>query len=89
VIVPADVRRSVLRRPGLWGSAVVAAVRLAPAGWWRRWPPVPAPAPDYWRFRMETAYGKGVDAPSGEDVIAYLEWCRADRKRRTAQRRSR
>ncbi len=88
--VSAEVRRSLLRRPGLWATAIVAACRLAPARWWRQWPPTPAPDPDYWRFRMQTAYGKSGDAePSAEDVIGYLEWCRGRPKRRTAWRRSR
>lgn len=66
-----------LRRPGLWPAAVATAVRLAPTGWWRRWPPVPRPDPDYVRFRMVTNYGgDGAGAPDPEDLVRYLEWCR-------------
>jgi hypothetical protein len=72
--------RALIVRPWLWPPAVVAAVRLARRGWWRRWPPVPLPDPDYWRFRMVTAYGgEGDRPPTVEDVVAYLEWCRRRR----------
>lgn len=68
---------AVVRRPWLWPVAVVTVLRLARPGWWRRWPPVPEPDPDYWRFRMETAYGGGGgDVPDASDVVAYLRWCR-------------
>lgn len=63
-------------RPGLWGVAVAQSLRLGAPGWWRRWPPVPVPAPEYLRFRMQTAYGDAAARPSPEDVVAYLEWCR-------------
>jgi hypothetical protein len=69
--------RAVAARPELWPVALTAAVRLAPSRWWRRWPPLPWPDPDYWRFRMETAYGGDGDGPpEAEDVVEFLEWCR-------------
>ncbi|HLN15342.1 MAG TPA: hypothetical protein VK277_01200 [Acidimicrobiales bacterium] len=68
---------TVLLRPGLWWVALVALRRLAAPGWWRRWPPLPAPDPHYWRFRLVTAYGSEHDEPpSTDDVVAYLRWCR-------------
>ncbi|HZU80772.1 MAG TPA: hypothetical protein VE991_12720 [Acidimicrobiales bacterium] len=77
---PAAVRPmvgAVVTRPGLWVVAVVEALRLARPGWWRRWPPVPLPDPELWRFRMETAYGGDGDAvPTPEDVRTFLHWCR-------------
>jgi hypothetical protein len=63
-------------RPRLWGTAVAQLFRLAAPGWWRHWPPVPLPAPEYLRFRMQTAYGDPAAEPSATDVVAYLEWCR-------------
>lgn len=67
-------------RPWLWPVAVVTVLRLARSGWWRRWPPVPRPDPDYWRFRMETAYGgNGEGSPEPGDVVGYLRWCRRRR----------
>lgn len=68
---------TVLGRRDLWAVAAVTAARLAPSGWWRRWPPLPLPDASYWRFRMMTAYGGSGDAvPRARDVVDYLEWCR-------------
>ena len=69
---------AMLRRPDLWATAVRAAWRLAPPGWWRRSPRLPLPAADYLHFRMVTAYGgDGTHPPEPHDLVAYLEWCRA------------
>jgi hypothetical protein len=66
------------RRPDLWPTAVRAALRLAPRGWWRRSPYLPVPSREYLRFRMVTAYGgDGSHPPEPHDLVAYLEWCRA------------
>ena len=67
---------AVLRRPGLWGTAVRQGWRTAPHGWWRRRPFLPLPSGDYLRFRLLTQYGDGDARPDPADVIAYLEWCR-------------
>jgi len=67
----------VLTHPGLWPAAALQALRLAPVGWWHRWPPLPLPGSQWWRFRMETAYGGAGDrVPEEDDVVSYLEWCR-------------
>jgi hypothetical protein len=70
---------AVLRRPGLWVTAVRQGLRLAEPGWWRRRPHLPLPSPEYLRFRMITAYGGtgSAEQATGEDLVAYLEWCRA------------
>lgn len=69
---------AVLGRPRLWPTALRQGRRLVPPGWWRRRPWLPLPSRDYLRFRLETAYGGTGRTPArGEDVIAYLEWCRA------------
>lgn len=71
------VLRAVILRPGLWPVALGTLVRLAPDGWWRRWPPLPLPAAGYWHFRVLTAYGgSGDSVPSVPDVLAFLRWCR-------------
>ncbi len=73
---------AVLRRPDLWPIAALMAVRLAPRGWWRHWPPLPLPDPDYWHLRMTVAYGgDGQGPPVGDDVVAYLRWCRSNWRR--------
>ena len=66
---------AVLARPLLWPAAVAELSRLARPGWWRRWPPVPVPTPELWRFRMTTAYGGAGDtAPEVDDVLTFLRW---------------
>ena len=73
--------RAIWRRPWLWSTAVVEAVRLAAPGWWKRWPPLPYPDADLWHFRMETAYGGAGDAvPDPHDVRSFLSWCRDMRR---------
>jgi len=67
---------AVLVRPALWLIALGQVVRLARPGWWHRWPPLPAPDPDYLRFRLQTQYGDPDREPAPQDVLAYLEWCR-------------
>ncbi len=70
------VTTAVAGRPGLWTAALVQAWRMGAPGWWRR-SPLPLPAPELWRFRMQTAYGgEGEDVPTSEDIVAYLRWCR-------------
>jgi hypothetical protein len=67
---------AVLRRPVLWWTGLRQLFRLARPGWWHRWPPLPLPTEDYLRFRLVTAYGRSDVAPSPDDVVAYLRWCR-------------
>jgi len=69
---------ALLGHPSLWATGVRQARRLAARGWWRRAPFLPLPAPDYLRFRLETAYGgAGDQQPSPDDLLTYLRWCRA------------
>ena len=72
----ARVAVAVALRPALWGSAARQGLLLARPGWWRRRPFLPLPAPDYLRFRMQTAYGDPGRPPEVADVLAYLHWCR-------------
>ena len=69
------------RRPGLWATALVQVRALAVPGWWRRWPPVPAPEGAWLRFRLETAYGDADADPDPDDVIGWLTWCKGLRGR--------
>jgi hypothetical protein len=74
--LPARTVGAVLARPGLWPVAVTQLLRMAPAGWWRRWPPLPTPDPRWLAFRMETQYGDPAATAAAEDVVAFLRWCR-------------
>lgn len=64
------------RRPGLWPTAIRQARVLTPKRWWRRRPFRPGPPAAYVAFRMQTQYGRIGGAPSGRDVVNYLQWCR-------------
>jgi len=69
---------AVARTPQLWVTALRQTVRLAPRGWWHRWPLLPLPDHDYLRFRLQTMYGGEGRAPNPSDVIAYLSWCKRE-----------
>jgi hypothetical protein len=70
---------AVVRRPGLWLTAGVQLLRLAPNGWWRKWPFLPRPSAEYLDFRYVTQYG-GEHGQSlslrPNDVVDYLQWCK-------------
>lgn len=72
--------RAVALRPALWPTALRQLFRLARPGWWRHWPPVPTPDAAYAHFRMVTQYGGDGGAPTGDDVVQYLAWCRGIRR---------
>ena len=76
------VLRAVVVRPHLWTTAVAQAARLARPGWWRRWPPLPVPDRAYLGFRARTAYGDPDHPPEAADVVAWLGWCRSQRRAR-------
>jgi hypothetical protein len=65
---------AVARRPGLWGTAIGAALALAPADWWRHRPFLPLPDASLMRWRIATAYGSEDAAVDPADIVAYLEW---------------
>ena len=67
---------AVLLRPRLWFTASRQLLRAIPRDWWRRAPYLPLPDRAYVQFRLETAYGTKGE-PDVEDVLRYLEWCRA------------
>ncbi len=68
---------AVVRRPGLWVTAVRQMFRLAPNGWWRRAPFLPLPDQRYLGFRLETQYGNAMHTADVSDVVTYLAWCRS------------
>lgn len=68
---------AVLVRPALWGTAIRQVFVLAVDGWYRRPPYLPLPDREYFRFRMQTAYGDADHDPEPADLVTYLHWCRA------------
>jgi hypothetical protein len=70
---------AVVRRPGLWGTAIATLAAASPPGWWRRAPYLPRPDRDYLAWRLHTAYGDdGTPAP--DEVVDYLEWVKMARR---------
>lgn len=67
-------------RPWLWPIAARQVVVLARPGWWRRPPFLPFPDRAYLAFRLSTMYGGEGRPPAGGDVVAYLRWCRGQRR---------
>lgn len=69
---------AVARRPGLWGIALRQALRLAPPGWWHRFPFLPLPDAKYARMRAVIQYGDENHPADVADVLKYLAWCKAE-----------
>jgi hypothetical protein len=67
---------AVAAHPSLWPTAWRQVRRLSAPGWWRRWPFLPLPPPDYLAFRLQTQYGDSERAPTSQDVVNYLAWCK-------------
>lgn len=68
---------AVARRPELWATALRQVARLAPRGWWRHPPYLPAPDRAWARFRLQTMYGDAAHEAGPDDLVAWLRWCRA------------
>ncbi len=73
---------AVLKRPALWGEGLRLLIRTAAPGWWRTWPPIPAPPADYLRFRLQTNSGGDGSNPvvRPHDLVDFLQWCRSNRQ---------
>ncbi|CAA9231474.1 MAG: hypothetical protein AVDCRST_MAG20-1247 [uncultured Acidimicrobiales bacterium] len=85
----ASAAAAVALRPALWGTAAHQLRALADPGWLRRRPHLPLPPAAYLRFRLVTAYGDPEASPAPADVVAYLSWCREERRRVRYPRRRR
>lgn len=70
--------RALLPRPWLWPTAARQAIRFVPDGWWRRRPFLPIPDGELLAFRATTQYGDAAHPPEARDLVAWLEWCRAE-----------
>ncbi|MEO0604487.1 MAG: hypothetical protein AAF211_23840 [Myxococcota bacterium] len=68
-------------RPWLWGTALRQLRNFAPDGWWRRPPFLPIPDRALLEFRATTQYGDPDHPAESEDLLAWLEWCRAEARR--------
>jgi len=73
--------RVLLPRPRLWLTALRQARRFAPDGWLRRAPFLPLPDRELLAFRATTQYGDPDHPVDGDDLVAWLEWCRAEARR--------
>jgi hypothetical protein len=70
--VDARAALAVLRRPSLWGSAVLSVKRL--------WVPGVGVPADYLRFRQQTQRGgTGSDPMRADDLVDFLKWTRGTR----------
>ena len=61
-------------RPALAIALVRVTWRFRHRHWYRRFPLLPLPAPDYLRWRMYTAYGDEGAVPPADDVERYARW---------------
>lgn len=80
----ASAATAVLRHPTLWWTAAVEYRRFVPDRWWVRRPWLPVPDPDLLRFRLVTQYGEADAPPDGDDLVAWLRWCKAENGRDSA-----
>jgi hypothetical protein len=65
---------AVMRHPDLWVEGLRTLWAVAPIGWWRRPPFVPAPDPVYADWRLMTAHGESSSPLRPDELIHYLEW---------------
>lgn len=73
---------AILPRPWLWATALVEFRRLLPDDWWRRRPFLPVPDPAMIGFRATTQYGDPDHPLAPEDLVAWLDWCKGENRRR-------
>lgn len=63
-----------LRNPAVGMALVRVAWRFRRRRWYRQFPFLPLPAPEYVRWRMHTAYGRDDAVPPVCDVVRYARW---------------
>jgi hypothetical protein len=64
----------VVRHPAEGLVLARAGWPLRRRGWWRRFPPLPLPAPSYWAFRLSTVSGSSGESPSVAAMLEAARW---------------
>ncbi len=67
----------ILKRPDLYFVFFIQIFRLAPVGWFRKYPFLPVPDKGWLEFRLETQYGSKNAEIEINDLIHFLEWCKS------------
>ena len=68
---------AVLKRVDLWWEGMRAALAHVRRRWWRGSPVL---SPEHLAWRRATAYGSADHPIEPEDLVAYLEWRRRQRR---------
>ena len=63
-----------LRNPAVGVSLARVGWRFRRRDWYRRFPFIPVPSPEYVRWRMKTAYGRDDAVPPADDIVRYARW---------------
>jgi hypothetical protein len=63
-----------VRDPRTAAALVRVGWRFRRRDWYKRFPFLPLPAPEYVRWRMYTAYGDEKTVPPAADVVRYARW---------------
>ena len=69
-----EIARAILHHPRLWPAMARQVVKMAPNGWWRRYPYLPVPSESLWNFRLETAYGDLSAVVPEHDLAEVSAW---------------
>jgi hypothetical protein len=63
-----------VKNPRTGAALLRTGWRFRSRDWYRRFPFLPLPARDYFRWRMYTAYGDEEIVPPVDDVVRYARW---------------
>jgi hypothetical protein len=66
--------RLAIRRPWLIPAMLATAWAVRANRWYQQLPFLPLPSKAYIRWRMETAYGRGVTVVPSGDLERYVRW---------------
>ena len=79
-VVSLRIVAAILRRPRLWLEAIRVSREIGCKEWWKRLLLVPPPDPEYFRWRVTTAYGSPDADVEPADVVRFLQWRRRQRE---------